>query len=139
MSLLRKIKQRIAEKSESLSAEEQKSHDESLKNREMEEITDDVVESFSRPNHIAVFKIFLVVLLVAAIVIFSVSFMRYTELQKRKVALEAKVAELELEIDELQYLIGVPKDSYEYMVRMAREKLGLYFPDETVYYNDANK
>lgn len=105
----------------------------------MEEITGDVVESFSRPNHVAVFKILLAVLLVASIVIFSVSFMRYTELQRRKQTLESKVEELELEIDELQYLIGVPKDDYEYMVRIAKEKLGLYYPDETIYYNDANK
>lgn len=139
MSLLKKIRQKIAEKNESLSAEEQKSHDEGIKNREMEQMTGEVVESFSRPNHVAIFKILLVVLLVASIVIFSVSFMRYTELQKRKAALEVKVAEIEHEIDELQYLIGVPKDSYEYMVRMAKEKLGLYYPDETIYYNDANK
>lgn len=105
----------------------------------MEEMTDDVLESFSRPSHVAIFKILLVVLLVASIVIFSVSFMRYTELQKRKQALEAKAEELELEIDELQYLIGVPKDNYEYMIRIAREKLGLHYPDETIYYNDANK
>ncbi len=105
----------------------------------MERITGDVVESFKRPSHITIFKIMLAVLLIFSIVIFSVSFMRYTELQKRKQALEREVEELEAEIDELQYLIGVPKDDYEYMVRIAKERLGLYYPDETIYYNNTNK
>lgn len=139
MSLIEKLRSIKDQKSESLSEQELKNHEESVPNREMEKVTGEVIESFSRPSHIAIFKILMAVLLIFSIVIFSVSFMRYTELQKRKQVLEKKVEELELEIDELQYLIGVPKDDYEYMVRLAREKLGLYYPDETIYYNDTNK
>ena len=126
-------------KGESLSAEELQNYEASQSNRKMEEVTDEVIDSFARPSHVTVFKILLGVLLAASIIIFSVSFLKYTELQKRKAALEDKVDELEMEIDELQYLIGVPKDDYEYMVRIARERLGLYFPDETIYYNGTNK
>ena len=136
---MKKIKRALLHKGESLSAEEIKSYEESRPHKKMEEVTDEVIDSFARPSHITVFKILLAVLLTSSIVIFSVSFMRYTELKKRKEALEDKVAELEMEIDELQYLIGVPKDDYEYMVRIAREKLGLYYPDETIYYNGTNK
>ena len=105
----------------------------------MEDVTGDVIKSFSSSSYTAVFKILLGVLLISSIVIFSVSFMRYTELQKRKQVLENEVKEIEAEIEELQYLIGVPKDDYEYMVRMAKQKLGLYYPDETIFYNDTNK
>ena len=67
----------------------------------MEEVTDEVIDSFARPSHITVFKILLAVLLTSSIVIFSVSFMRYTELKKRKEALEDKVAELEMKIEQI--------------------------------------
>ena len=135
----KKLKRAMLHKGESLSAEELENYEASKSDRKMEEVTDEVIGSFARPSHVTVFKILLAVLLASSIVIFSVSFMRYTELQKRREALEDKVAELEMEIDELQYLIGVPKDDYEYMVRIAREKLGLYYPDETIYYNGTNK
>ena len=39
--------------------------------------------------------------------------------------------------DELEYLIESPID-YDYIVRVAREKLVLHLPDEIVYYNDIN-
>ncbi len=126
-------------KSESLSEEELKNYEEAISDGEMEHLTRDVAESLKTPSHSLTFKILLGVLLVSSIVIFTASFMRYSELQKRKEVLQREVDELELEIEELQYLIGVPHDDYEYMVRMAKEKLGLYFPDETIYYNDSNK
>ncbi len=100
----------------------------------MEEAARDVAESLDKPSYKTGFKIILSVLLISSIVIFTASFLRYSELQKRKEVLEGEVEAIENEIEELQYLIGVPKDSYEYMVRMAKEKLGLYYPDETIYY-----
>ena len=139
MKLIAKIWDAVARKGESLSEEEKKNYEEAISNDKMEDVTNEVIKSFSTSSYTTVFKILLGVLLISSIVIFSVSFMRYTELQKRKQVLENEVKEIEAEIEELQYLIGVPKDDYEYMVRMAKQKLGLYYPDETIFYNDTNK
>ena len=139
MKLFSKIKEIVDQRGGSLSEEEKKSYEEAISNDKMEDVTGDVIKSFSSSSYTTVFKILLGVLLISSIVIFSVSFMRYTELQKRKQVLENEVKEIEAEIEELQYLIGVPKDDYEYMVRMAKQKLGLYYPDETIFYNDTNK
>ena len=139
MKLIAKIWDAVARKGESLSDEEKKNYEEAISNDKMEDVTNEVIKSFSTSSYTTVFKILLGVLLISSIVIFSVSFMRYTELQKRKQVLENEVKEIEAEIEELQYLIGVPKDDYEYMVRMAKQKLGLYYPDETIFYNDTNK
>ena len=59
------------------------------------------------------------------------------KMHKLKAKLEKEKAALTDEIDELKYLIDCPMD-YDYIVRVAREKLGLYLPDETIYYNDYN-
>jgi cell division protein FtsB len=64
--------------------------------------------------------------------------MRHNELQRQKAVLEEKREELEIEIEELTFLLDQPVD-YDYIVRVAREKLGLHLPDEIVYYNDYNE
>ena len=61
--------------------------------------------------------------------------MYYSQMKKQE--LEARVDSLEYEIDELEYLLESPVD-YDYIVRVAREKLGLHLPNEIVYYNDIN-
>ena len=76
-------------------------------------------------------------LLVTAITMFITGVMKYDELQRQKKELEARVDSLEYEIDELEYLLDSPVD-YDYIVRVAREKLGLHLPNEIVYYNDIN-
>lgn len=129
----------ITKKSGSLSEEEHKNYREAKADGKMDTATRDVAESVGKSSHRAAFRIFLIVLLTSAIVIFAASYVRYTELKKREAVLQNELEQIELEIDELQYLIGVPKDDYEYMVRVAKEKLGLYYPDETIYYNGANK
>ena len=64
--------------------------------------------------------------------------MRYSELQREKEALEDKVNEYEAEVEKLEYLIDSPVD-YDYIVRIAKEKLNLYLPDEIIYNNDTNQ
>ncbi len=80
----------------------------------------------------------LAILLVVSIGMFVTSLMKYSELQREKEALEEKVEEYENEIERLEYLIDCPVD-YDYIVRIAREKLNLYLPDDIIYYNDTNK
>ena len=76
-------------------------------------------------------------LLVASIAMFVTGIMKYDELQRKKDELEERAENIEYEIDELEYLLESPVD-YNYIVRVAREKLGLHLPNEIVYYNDVN-
>ncbi len=82
-------------------------------------------------------RLLLALILVVSLGMFITSLMRYGELEREKEALEAKVEYYENEIERLNYLIECPVD-YDYIVRMAREKLNLHLPDEIIYYNDAN-
>ncbi len=82
-------------------------------------------------------RLLLAILIVSSLAMFVTGIMKYNELMREKEVLEAKRDALEEEIAELQYLIDCPVD-YEYIVRVARERLGLHLPDEIVYYNDAN-
>ena len=83
-------------------------------------------------------RLMLSVLLVASIGMFVTSLMKYSELQREKEVLKEKVEAYKYEIEKLEYLIDCPVD-YDYIVRVAKEKLNLYLPDETIYYNDTNK
>ena len=75
--------------------------------------------------------------LVVSICLFITGMMKFGELQKRQSELEKQKDAYEYEIEELQYLIDSPVD-YEYIVRVAKEKLGLHLPNEIIYYNDTN-
>ena len=82
-------------------------------------------------------RVALLILLVGSIGLFATGVMRYSELQREKASLEAQKAALTEEIEELKYLVEHPIDR-DYIIRMAREKLGLNLPGEIVYYNDTN-
>ena len=76
-------------------------------------------------------------LLVASLAIFATGVLRYQELMREKENLESERDRIAVEIEELRYLIDCPVDR-EYIIRVARERLGLNLPDEIVYYNDYN-
>lgn len=82
-------------------------------------------------------RLLLTLLFVASLGMFVTGIMKYNEFMREKEVLEEKRDRLEDEIDELRYLIDCPVD-YDYIVRVAKEKLGLHLPDEIVYYNDYN-
>ncbi len=97
------------------------------------------VKKGMRTPHIKVItRLLLAVLLIASVIAFGASLVKYNELQREKEVLEGKVEEYEAEAEELEYLIDCPID-YDYIVRIAREKLNLFLPDEIIYHNDANK
>ncbi len=77
-------------------------------------------------------------LLIISISAFGAALVRYGELQREKTVLEEKVVEYEAEVERLEYMIDCPVD-YDYIVRIAKEKLNLYLPDEIIYHNDSNK
>lgn len=96
-----------------------------------------IKKGVSTPYAKVLLRIALTVLVVSSLALFATGVMRYTELRREKDALEKRVDALSEEIEELKYLVEHPIDR-EYIVRMAKEKLGLNLPGEIVYYNDSN-
>lgn len=82
-------------------------------------------------------RVLLGMLVVVSIGVFANSVMRYNALLEEQKALEAELAEYRRVREELQELLDSDMD-YEYIVKIAKEKLGLYFPDEEMYPNDRN-
>ena len=98
----------------------------------------EVKKSLSSDSKSSLIKLLIGILLAASVIMFFGGVMKYNELQSQRKRLESEVADLEAEIDELQFLIDSPVD-YDYIVRVAREKLNLYLPDEIIYYSDINE
>ena len=101
------------------------------------DLTKALYNGVSAPMTKVILRMIPIFLLVAAIAIFITAIMRFNELEREREVLEEKIEKYEYEIEELHYLIDSPVD-YDYIVRVAREKLGLHLPDEIVYYNDYN-
>jgi len=78
---------------------------------------------------------FLILLFVFALVFFLWSLMKYNKIMEDKKEDEAYVEQLRDEIEELEYLLDAPLDD-AYKIRIAREKLGMCFPDEIIFYTE---
>ena len=83
-------------------------------------------------------RILLGVLIVVSIGIFANSAMRYNELVKEQQALEEQLEEYKEMKEELAELMNSDLD-YETIVRIAKERWGLYLPDEEIFQNDRNE
>ena len=83
-------------------------------------------------------RILLGVLIVVSIGIFANSAMRYNELVKEQQALEEQLEEYREMKEELAELMNSDLD-YETIVRIAKERWGLYLPDEEIFQNDRNE
>ena len=105
----------------------------------MESVISEVGESVSKPTPKTLIKLLLGALLITALVVFVSGVIKYNQLSERREILKEEVQALEDEIEELQYLIGISSDNNEYIIRIARKKLNLHFPDEIVYYNNVNE
>ena len=82
-----------------------------------------------------IIRIFLALLFIFAVAFFLWSIMRYNEIMEEKEEKEKYIVELNDEIDRLEYLVDAPLDD-AYKVRIAREKLGMCFPDEIIYHTE---
>ncbi len=78
---------------------------------------------------------FLAALFVFAVVFFVWSLMKYNKIMEDKKEDEAYVEQLNDRIEELQYLVDAPLDD-TYKIRVAREKLGMCFPDEIIFHSE---
>lgn len=94
-------------------------------------------EYFSKKKskvYIAV-RAFLVFFLIFAVAYFLWSVMQYNEANEKMIEKEAIRDELKDDIDRLKYMVDAPLDD-EFKIRIAREKLGMCFPDEIIFYSD---
>ena len=80
-------------------------------------------------------QVFLILLLVFSVVFFLWSLMKYNKIMEDKKEDEAYIEQLNDEIERLEYLVDAPLDD-AYKIRIAREKLGMCFPDEIVFHSE---
>lgn len=78
---------------------------------------------------------FLALLFVFAVAFFLWSLMKYNKIMEDNKEDAAYIEQLNDEIEELQYLLDAPLDD-AYKIRIAREKLGMCFPDEIIFYTE---
>ena len=83
-------------------------------------------------------KVALASLLVAALVISVSNVMRANQLRAQAEEMQAEYDKLKEENRKLQYFLNKEVDE-DYIIEYARDVLGMYFPDEDVYYNDVNE
>ena len=82
-----------------------------------------------------VIRVFLALLLLFAVAFFLWSIMKYNEIMEQKKEKEAYIVELNDDIDRLEYLVDAPLND-QYKIRVAREKLGMCFPDEIIFHTE---
>ena len=80
-------------------------------------------------------NLFLALLFVFALVFFVWSLMKYNKIMEDKKEDEIYIAQLNDEIEKMRYLVDAPLDD-AYKIKIAREKLGMCFPDEIIFYTE---
>ena len=83
-------------------------------------------------------KCLVVAIVITSLVIFATNMMEYNKYKKEQQVLLSSIDTYTADIERLEYWIAAPMDK-EYVVRVAKEKFGLYMPNEIIYYNDANE
>ena len=82
-----------------------------------------------------IIRLLLLLMLLFSLVCFLWSIMRYNEINKEKEKKEKYLTELSEEVDKLEYLANAPLDD-AYKIRLARERLGMCFPDEIIFHTE---
>ncbi len=82
-----------------------------------------------------VVRAFLIFILAFSFIYFLWSLMRYNEAMEKKKEKQEYVEQLKDDIQQLEYLVDAPLDD-EFKIRIAREKLGMCFPDEIIFYGE---
>lgn len=82
-----------------------------------------------------VVRAFLIFLLTFAFIYFLWSIMQYNEAMEKKSEKQEYVEQLKDDIQRLEYMVDAPLDD-AFKIRIAREKLGMCFPDEIIFYGE---
>ena len=78
---------------------------------------------------------FLIFVLIFSVVYFLWGLMQYNEAMEKKQEKEEYIKELKDDLQRLEYMLDAPLDD-EFKIRIAREKLGMCFPDEIIFYSE---
>lgn len=84
-------------------------------------------------------KIAVILIIITVLIITAASLMEYSDILNQTERVEQEIDEAQDRVDELQYLIDMPKNDRSFIIRIAREKLGLVLPEEIIYYSDNQK
>jgi len=87
-------------------------------------------------NQLAVLAI--AVLLVLSAILTAINIMQYNQRLHEAEKLEAERDKLARQVEQMRYRLDSPMDD-EYIAKIAREKLGLCYPDEIIFYGDIGK
>ena len=92
---------------------------------------------FSEKNKLPSFfvRVFIVFLFLFSLLFFLWSLMQYNKKVEIKKEKELYIEQLDDEVAQLRYLVNAPLDD-AFKIRIAREKLGMCFPDEIVFHTD---
>ena len=93
------------------------------------------VSESTKANAKVLFRCALVGIVIISLCTFVSGVMIYNANQEKIKELEQQIEDKQEQVDELKFLIDSPID-FDYIVRIAREKLGLHFPDETIFHKD---
>ena len=93
------------------------------------------VEKRDAPRMPLLFKCVFIIMLTLSLVFFATKLVEYNRLRQETEKLNEEIKDHEENAAELRYLVDSPVDD-AYIIRMAREKLGLVFPDEEIFYNN---
>ena len=80
-------------------------------------------------------RVLLALMLLFSVIMFMWSIMRYNEINEEKEKKEKYLSELSEDVDKLEYLVNAPMDD-AYKIRIARERLGMCFPDEIIFHTE---
>ncbi len=78
---------------------------------------------------------FLAFILVFAVAYFMWALMQSNEAREKSQEKSEYIEDLKDEIQRLEYMLDAPLDD-EFKIRIAREKLGMCFPDEIIFYGN---
>ena len=96
------------------------------------------VDESTKSSLKVLFRCGLIAIVVITLCTFVSGVMIYNANQEKIKELEQQIENKQEQVDELQFLLDSPID-FDYIVRIAREKLGLHFPDETIFHKDTNE
>jgi len=89
--------------------------------------------SDKKSNVSILIRVFLVLLFIFSIIFFLWSLMQYNKTMESKAEKQAYIEQLSDDVEQLRYLVDAPLDD-AFKIRIAREKLGMCFPDEIIYH-----
>ena len=109
-------------------------HQNSDRNQANGATSDRQTRMYSEQRMPFLYKCLFVIMILLSLTFFLTYLMKTNQLLQETEKLNEEITEKEEEVEELRYLIDSPVDD-AYIIRVAREKLGLVFPDEEIFYN----